>query len=82
MCVPVEHTLHICQINTDPTLAGAELWFRAATGFRCWLMLLTTPLTREPPTFSPLMRFQSHLLTWVVTKYHLLGPVCAADLGG
>lgn len=67
MCLLMERTLRISQIDTDPTVAGAELWVRAATGFRCWLMLLTTPLTREPPTFSLLMLFQSHLLTWAVT---------------
>jgi hypothetical protein len=49
------------------TPARAGLWVREATGFLCWLMLLTTPLTRETPTFSPLMLFQSHLLTWAVT---------------
>lgn len=68
MCVYLWSTkLHISQINSDLTMARAELWVRAATGFRCWLMLLTTPLTREPPTFSPLMPFHSHLLTWAVT---------------
>lgn len=39
------HTVCISQISTDP--AWAELWVRAATGFRWWLMLLTTLLTED-----------------------------------